>query len=65
MQVSKLHEPFIEKEILLKLKQEYQKEPLFVKIHETESDDDHVYLVLEYCSGGTLESLVFSKWSTI
>lgn len=59
--MGKLHEPFIEKEILLKLNTFCSSEPLFVNIHYTESDDENVYLFLEYCSGGTLETIIFSK----
>lgn len=51
----------MEKEILLRLNQHCGKEPLFVTIEQTESDDDYVYLILEYCSGGTLENLIFSS----
>jgi serine/threonine protein kinase len=56
-----LHEPFIEKEILYRLNELCKDLPFFVKIHQTESDDDNIYLVLEYCSGGTLEHFALSN----
>ena len=60
-QVNKLHEPFIEKEILYRLNELSKDHPYFVKIHNTESDDDNIYLVLEFCSGGTLEHFAMSN----
>lgn len=56
MQVNKMHEPFIEREILFKftaLAPDY-----FVNLYETHSDNDYVYMIMEYCDGGSLESVI-------
>lgn len=46
IKVNKLHEPFIEKEILYKLNDLCKNLSYFIKIYETESDEDNMYLVL-------------------
>jgi calcium-dependent protein kinase len=35
--------------------------PNIVKYYETYEDDNYVYLVMEYCSGGELFDLISSK----
>ena len=59
--MNKLHEPFIEKEILFRLNELCKGVPYFVRIEDTESDDDHIYLILEYCAGGTLEQIALHE----
>lgn len=58
MQVNKMHEPFIEREILFKFKTiapDY-----FVNLYETHSDNDFIYMIMELCDGGSMENIIKS-----
>ena len=46
MEVNKLHEPFIEKEILYRLNDLCKGYNYFVRIEDTESDEENIYLIL-------------------
>lgn len=55
--VSKLHE-FTKNEIFVLRKVSH---PNIIKFVDQQQTENNVYLVYEYCDGGTLESLIYKK----
>lgn len=55
-QLDKIHEAFIEREILLKLKQICPE--FFVGLYETHNDSEYIYMILELCEAGSLDSYI-------
>jgi serine/threonine protein kinase len=51
-----MHEPFVEREILFKFRQ--LAPDYFVNLYETHSDNDFIYMIMENCDGGSMESLI-------